>query len=79
MYGYGFGNGWMMLMPLLWVALIAVIIWAVVRIMQPGGRAQPRSQTPLEILDLRYARGEIDDGAYTTARARLTGREPGAS
>lgn len=38
MYGYGFGNGWMMLMPLLWVALIAVIIWAVVRIIQPSGR-----------------------------------------
>jgi putative membrane protein len=80
MNGYGFG-WWMMLMPLLWIALIAVIVWAVVRVIQPrgNGRNEPHQQTPLEILDRRYAQGEIDDNAYTTARARLTGREPGSS
>jgi putative membrane protein len=81
MYGFGPGGWWMMLMPLLWIALIAVIVWAAVRLIQPGGggRAEARRETPLEILDRRYAQGEIDDTAYTTARARLTDREPSTS
>lgn len=81
MYGYGTGGWWMMLMPLLWIAFIAVIVWAAVRLIQPasGDRAGGRRETPLEILDRRYARGEIDDTAYTTARAQLTGREPSTS
>ena len=78
MYGYG-GGWWMALMPVLWIALIALIVWAVVRLFRPtegASRAEPRRETPLEILDRRYAQGEIDDAAYTSARARLTGREP---
>jgi putative membrane protein len=82
MYGGG-GWGWMMLMPLLWVALLAVIVWAVVRLAQPGGRSggpggydydRSRRETPQEILDRRFASGEIDADAYTQARARLAGR-----
>jgi putative membrane protein len=78
MYGWGVGWGWMMLMPLLWIALLAVIVWAVVRLVQrPADRAvQPRRETPQEILDRRYACGEIDADTYTQARARLAGREP---
>lgn len=80
MYGFGSAAWWMMLMPLLWIVLIAAIVWAVVRLVQPGGSkpAQPSRETPLEILDRRYANGDIDDDAYTTARARLSGRELGA-
>jgi putative membrane protein len=86
MYGDWSGWGWMMLMPLLWIALLAVIIWAVVRLAQPGGRlqgpadhGQSRRETPQEILDRRFASGEIDADAYTQARDRLAGREPGSS
>jgi putative membrane protein len=32
MYGGWGGWGWMTLMPLLWIALIGVIVWAVVRL-----------------------------------------------
>ncbi|NUO56430.1 MAG: SHOCT domain-containing protein [Hamadaea sp.] len=71
MYGYGFGGWWMMLMPLLWIALIALGVWAVVRSLPQSG---PHRETPLEVLDRRYAHGEIDDTAYATARARLTDR-----
>lgn len=78
MYG---DNGWawsvMVLMPLLWVALLAAIVWAVVRLAQPGARPRetPR-ETPQEILDRRFASGEIDEQAYLAARDRLAGREP---
>ncbi|MBI3687040.1 MAG: hypothetical protein HY241_06790 [Actinobacteria bacterium] len=81
MYGYGPGWAWMMLMPLVWIALIAVIVWAVMRLIQrpsDGGRDLPRRETPQEILDRRFALGEIDADTYAQSRARLAGREPGS-
>jgi putative membrane protein len=77
MYGYGAGWGWMMLMPLVWIALLAVIVWAVVRLVQrPGDRITPqRKETAQEILDRRFASGEIDADTYADARARIAGRE----
>lgn len=78
MWGYGYGWWWMMLMPLLWVALLGVIVWAVVRLTQrPADRSvdRPQRETPQEILDRRFASGEIDADTYTQARARLAGRD----
>ena len=78
MYGSGFGWGWMTLMPLLWIVLIGLIVWAAVMVARrPADRPaeQPRRETPQEILDRRFASGEIDIDAYTLARARLAGRE----
>ncbi len=82
MYGNGFGWGWMMLMPLLWIALIAVVVWAAVKVTQrppdrPAGQQQ--RETPQEILDRRFASGEIDVDAYSRARDTLAGRQPGSS
>jgi putative membrane protein len=81
--GWGGGWGWMMLMPLLWIVLVVVIVWAVVQFTQPGGRrssqtdySQPRRETPQEILDRRFASGEIDVDAYVEARDRLAGKQP---
>lgn len=81
MYGYGPGWGWMILMPLVWLALLGVIVWAVVRLAQrPADRSveQPGRETAQEILDRRFASGEIDADAYTQARARLAGRDVGS-
>jgi putative membrane protein len=77
MYGNGFGWGWMMLMPLLWIVLIGVIVWAAVMVARrPADRPaeQPRRETPQEILDRRFASGEIDAEAYSRARDQLAGR-----
>lgn len=82
MYGYGYGSGWiwMAVLPVLWIALLAVGVWAAVTLAQrSGSRHGPHQrETPQEILDRRFASGEIDADAYTQARARLAGREPGA-
>jgi putative membrane protein len=79
MYGnWSGGWGWMMLMPLLWIALIGLIVWAVVRATQrPDGSASGamRRETAQEILDRRFASGEIDAESYTQARERLAGRQ----
>lgn len=78
MYGWNWGS--MMLMSLLWIGALGVVIWAVVRLVQRPGEqvTSPRRETPQEILDRRYASGEIDADAYAEARARLAGREPSA-
>src|SRR5262245_9083981 len=72
-YGW-YGWTWMLLMPLFWIVLLGVIVWAVVRIVQrPTDRwpAEQRRETPQEILDRRFASGEIDAETYTQARDRL--------
>ncbi|HEY3549272.1 MAG TPA: SHOCT domain-containing protein [Propionicimonas sp.] len=81
MMGYG-GMGWggmgwggMVGMVLFWVVLIAAIVWAVTRLLP--GRQRPTSgagsalETPEDILDRRYARGEIDLETYQAQRAVL--------
>lgn len=82
MHGYGPGWAWMMLMPLVWLAFIALIVWAVIRLVRrpgDGERGGQGRETPQEILDRRFARGEIDADEYRQARAHLAGREPGSS
>jgi putative membrane protein len=77
--GWGWAWGWMMiLMPLLWIALTAVIVWAVLKVAQrPASQAseQPRRETPQEILDRRFASGEIDADAYTQAKTNLASQD----
>lgn len=77
--GWGWGWGWMMiLMPVLWIALTAVIVWAVVKVVQrPAAPAsdQPPRETPQEILDRRFASGEIDTDTHTQAKAHLAGHD----
>jgi putative membrane protein len=65
-------------MGLFWIALIAVIVWLVVRLFparsQGGGAVptpQPGPESPLEILDRRLAQGEIDLETYQAHRAAL--------
>ena len=81
MMGYG-GMGWagmgwggMIGMVVFWVVLIAAIVWAVTRLLPgrpvSGGTAQAGQETPEDILDRRYARGEIDLETYQTQRAAL--------
>ncbi|MFB9904310.1 SHOCT domain-containing protein [Allokutzneria oryzae] len=83
MYWNGGGWAWMAFMPLLWIVLIGLIVWAVVRLTQRhvGGdhgqdRGWPPRETPEEILDRRFASGEIDADAYTEARERLAAGKP---
>ena len=73
-YGGGMGPlGWLV-MGAFWAALLALIIWLVVRLLPGGGRettAAPRRESPEEILDRRFALGEIDESTYTAQRTAL--------
>jgi putative membrane protein len=74
MMGYGWGMGplgWIF-MGLFWIFIMVLVIWAVVALLpgiRPGGRG--RSETPREILDRRFALGELDAEAYRQAREVL--------
>ncbi|WP_338674844.1 hypothetical protein V1460_19010 [Streptomyces sp. SCSIO 30461] len=83
MYWNGGGWAWMMFMPLLWIVLIGLVVWAVIRLThQPTGHGNgpeqrwPQRETAEEILDRRFASGEIDAEAYTEARQRLAAHSP---
>lgn len=72
MMGYGWGWGGWVFMGLFWLLLLGVILFLVVRLLPAaGGSARPREDTPEEILDKRFARGEIDLQTYQAQRAAL--------
>jgi len=69
MWSYGAWGGWWMVlwMAAFWGGLILLIVWGVRRTTsspEPGRRA-------IDILEERYARGEIDDEEFQARRARL--------
>ena len=72
MGGVGMGLfGWVF-MILVWVLIIAGIIALVKWLMQSTSGSQ-RKKTPLEILQERFARGDIDEGEYERKKNILQG------
>jgi putative membrane protein len=85
--GWGVGN-WLLMgfgMLMFWALVVAVIVWVVrssgwrwtgqngpgVPLDKPTGPARPSAR---DILDERYARGEISDEGYRTRRDTLAAR-----
>lgn len=71
----GWGWGGMLLMGLFWIALIALVAWAAYRIAKGRGwiGGSAGRATPEEVLDERYARGEIERDEYVRMREELRG------
>jgi putative membrane protein len=86
MWGYGFGWGWLMMSlgTILWIAVLVVLVWALIRWLNNRTSTQvptPSSgmqsgPTALEILQQRYARGEIDTVTFEQMRERLQASDP---
>ena len=68
MWGMGFGGVWMILVL---VGLIALTVW-LVRLMFPQGSSQSEQESPLELAQRRYAKGEISREEYESLRRDLT-------
>lgn len=67
MWGYGgFGFVWM---ALFWVGVILLVAWAVRR----PEETETGASRALQILEERYARGELDADEFTTRRQQLVG------
>lgn len=83
-YGYGMmgsgmmgGFGAMGLMGVFWIVVLGIIIWAVVAAARGTGQSSGsdstgRSESALEILKRRYARGEINKAEYEEKKKDLT-------
>ncbi len=70
-YG-GFGGAGMLWMLLLWGGIVLLIVWAVRNL---GASRVERDTTDraLEILEERFARGEIDNDEFIQRRSELRG------
>lgn len=58
------GHGWWPIWPLLWIAVIATIVWLVSRHRRNGDHRGGGLDRAREILAERYARGEISGDEY---------------
>ena len=80
--GWGYGGwgmmggfGFMWLMPILWIVILGLIIWAIVaavgRSGESKGQGSAKTDSALEILKQRYARGEINKEEYEQKKKDL--------
>lgn len=72
----GFGPAAWLLMVVFWIALIALIVFLVLKLLPgsnpPGGpSAGGRQESPEEIVDRMFALGEIDEETYRSRRSAL--------
>ena len=65
-WNYGWGNPglWMAVHAILTIAAIALIVFLVSKKMHENANMQQGSPTARQILDERYAKGEIDKETY---------------
>lgn len=83
-YGYGMGGGGWFAMTIFLVALITLVIWALSRALPTGGswggdgarRGEGARDSAEDILDRRFAAGEIDQDTYRSMRATLRSSRP---
>jgi uncharacterized membrane protein len=78
--GYGWaGFFWMVFWMVVWLGLLSLVIWAIMRAvsrqnwptMRHEWRVQRTEPTALEILNRRYALGELDVTTYEAMRERI--------
>ncbi|MFR9777005.1 SHOCT domain-containing protein [Micromonospora sp. MS34] len=71
-YGWGMGMGGWIFMALFWIVVVGLIVWGV-SVLLPRTRSDQagRPERPEEILDRRFALGEIDVEQYRRAREDL--------
>lgn len=73
-YGNGWGSGWMIVMVLGWIALIALGAWGVVALTRSTDAPPDGKENPRQTLDRRLAAGEIDTEEYLQKRRLLDTR-----
>jgi len=74
MTGKGFSmmyyGWWMPFGGLFMVAIVGLIVWAVIAATRPS-RSVGERPSALDVLDDRFARGELDEEEYRTRRATI--------
>jgi putative membrane protein len=70
--GMGMGDGYMWLV---WLAFAAVFIWVVKGLFMEARGLRNQGKSPLEILQERYARGEVDQEEFMQKSKELSNGE----
>ena len=65
---WGWGPMWFG--PLFWLAIIGLVVWLIARAARNSGQGSS-GRTALDILDERFARGEIDEKELEERRKAL--------
>jgi putative membrane protein len=69
------GYGTMFIMPILWIVVLGLIIWAVVASVrsssETGGQDSSKTDSALEVLKRRYARGDINKEEFEEKKRDL--------
>lgn len=78
-YGYGMGGVmWMIVGWLIFLALLGALVWGILHLIDARTShtylERPHANA-LEILQQRYARGEIDEATFERMRERLTAQQ----
>ncbi len=71
---WGMGFGWISMILFWGLVILAIAALAKWLMQQPSSGGSPRDKTPLQILQERYARGEIDREEYEQKRQDLMSR-----
>ncbi|MFQ5487681.1 MAG: SHOCT domain-containing protein [Gammaproteobacteria bacterium] len=71
-HGWGMGGGMWLFALLFWILLISGVVLIVRWLIRVTGKA-PSSESPLDILKQRYARGEIDQETFERMKRLLEG------
>jgi putative membrane protein len=77
--GYGMGAAGWLLTALFWIALLALVVFAVLRLFpraEPNASSRERAEDPGEILKRRLASGEIDVDTYQQLSAKVGPSSP---
>jgi len=68
MHDFHFFGGWMMIF---WLALIIAVVVVVIRALMKTNSQQDTSETPMDILKKRFAKGEIDKEEFEERKKEL--------
>jgi len=71
-YGYGYGYGGIF-MGILFMIIIAVLVYFIIQALSTKGRPQMQNENPLDILKRRYAKGEITREEYEKMKKDIEG------
>lgn len=69
-FGYGMGGGGMFMMGLFWIVIIVGSIYLIKALMGKG-HDKEQTESALDILKKRYAKGEISSDEYEKIRKDL--------
>ena len=67
---FGFGGGFMWIF---WILLIVAIVWGIKAAWGSGNKPSEKRKSAIDVLNERYARGEIDQQEFEKKRKDLEG------